>query len=74
MICLTGGALQSGRSRAVSRFDRAVIVERAVGVGHRGVDRRPYDPSKLNYIPVMIIALPASLVLGRHLLALLYMR
>ena len=74
MICLTGGALQSCGPRAVSRFDRAVIVERAVGVGHRGVDRRPYHPGKLNYIPVMIIALSESLVLGRYLLALLYMR
>jgi hypothetical protein len=38
------------------------------------LDRRPYRPGKRNYIPVMIIALAASLVLGRHLLALLYMR
>ena len=36
-------------------------------------DRRPYHPGKFNYIPVMIIALAASLVLGRHLLSLLYM-
>ena len=34
------------------------------------LDRRPYRPGKLNYVPVMIIALAASLVLGRHLLAL----
>jgi hypothetical protein len=38
------------------------------------LDRRPYHPGKWNYVPVMIIALAASLVLGRHLLALLYMR
>jgi hypothetical protein len=38
------------------------------------LDRRSYHPGKWNYIPVMIIALAASLVLGRHLLALLYMR
>jgi hypothetical protein len=30
-------------------------------------------PGKRNYIPVMIIALAASLVLGRHLLPFLYM-
>ncbi len=33
-------------------------------------DRRPYRPGKLNYVPVMIIVLAASLVLGRHLLGL----
>ena len=33
------------------------------------LDRRPYRPGKLNYIPLMIIALAAILVLGRHLLA-----
>jgi hypothetical protein len=37
------------------------------------LDRRPYHPGKWNYIPVMIITLAASLVLGRHLLALLHM-
>jgi hypothetical protein len=37
------------------------------------LDRRPYRPGKRNYIPIMIIALAASLVLGRHLLSLLYM-
>ena len=37
------------------------------------LDRRPYRPGKRNYIPVMIIALAPSLVLGRHLLSLLYM-
>ena len=35
------------------------------------LDRRPYRSGKLNYIPLMIIALAAILVLGRHLLALL---
>jgi hypothetical protein len=34
------------------------------------LDRRPYRPGKLNYIPLMIIALAAGLVLGRHLLGL----
>jgi hypothetical protein len=33
-------------------------------------DRLPYRPGKRNYIPIMIIALAASLVLGRHLLSL----
>jgi hypothetical protein len=35
------------------------------------LDRRPYRPGKRNYIPIMIIALAASLVLGRHLLSLM---
>ena len=35
------------------------------------LDRRPYRPGKLNYITLMIIALTASLVLGRHLLTLI---
>ena len=35
------------------------------------LDRRPYRPGKPNYIPIMIIALAASLVLGRHLLSLM---
>jgi flagellar biosynthesis protein FliQ len=35
------------------------------------LDRRPYRPGKLNYVPLMIIALAAILVLGRHLLGLL---
>ena len=32
------------------------------------LDRRPYRPGKLNYIPLMVIALAAILVLCRHLL------
>ena len=35
------------------------------------LDRRPYHPGKLNYIPLMIIALAAGLVLGRHFLGLI---
>jgi hypothetical protein len=35
------------------------------------LDRRPYRPSKPNYVPLMIICLAACLVLGRHLLALM---
>ncbi len=35
------------------------------------LDRRPYRPGKLNYIPLMVIALAASLVLARHLLGLM---
>ena len=38
------------------------------------LDRRPYRPGKRNYIPIMIIALAASLVLGRHLLTLVTYR
>jgi hypothetical protein len=34
------------------------------------LDRRPYRPGKLNYIPLMIVCLAACLVLGRHLLSL----
>jgi hypothetical protein len=33
----------------------------------------PYRPGKRNYVPVMIIALAASLVLGQHLMTLLTM-
>jgi hypothetical protein len=35
------------------------------------LDRRPYRPGKRNYIPIMIVALAASLVLARHLLTLM---
>lgn len=35
------------------------------------VDRRPHRPGKRNYVPVMIIALAASLVLARHLMTVL---
>ena len=35
------------------------------------LDRRPYRPGKRNYVPVMSVALAASLVLGRHLLSLM---
>ena len=35
------------------------------------LDRRPYRPGKPNYVPVMIIALAASLVVGRHLISLI---
>jgi len=37
------------------------------------LDRRPYYPGKRNHTPIMIVALGASLVLGRHLLSLIYM-
>jgi hypothetical protein len=36
------------------------------------LDRRPYRPGKLNYIPLMIICVAACLVLGRHLLTLIW--
>jgi hypothetical protein len=35
------------------------------------LDRRPYRPGKRNYVPIMIIAVAVSLVLGRHLLSLM---
>jgi hypothetical protein len=35
------------------------------------LDRRPYRPGKRNYVPIMIIAVAASLVLGRHLVSLM---
>ena len=35
------------------------------------LDRRPYQPGKLNYIPLMIVCLAACLILGRHLLSLI---
>jgi branched-subunit amino acid ABC-type transport system permease component len=31
------------------------------------LDRRLYRPGKRNFVPIMIVALAASLVLGRHL-------
>jgi hypothetical protein len=34
------------------------------------LDRRPYRPGKPNFVPLMIIALAAGLVLARHLVAL----
>jgi hypothetical protein len=36
------------------------------------LDRRPYRPGKLNYTPLMIIALAARLVLGRYFLGLIF--
>jgi hypothetical protein len=35
------------------------------------LDRRPYRPRKLNYIPLIVICLAACLVLVRHLLSLI---
>ena len=35
------------------------------------LDSRPYRPGKRNFVVLMIIALAASLVLGRHLLTLI---
>ena len=35
------------------------------------LDRRPCRPGKRNYVPMMIVALATSLVLGRHLLSLM---
>ena len=35
------------------------------------LDRRPYRPGKRNYVPIMIVVVAASLVLGRHLLSLM---
>jgi hypothetical protein len=46
----------------------ACLVMLAVAVA---LDRRPYRPGKRSYIPIMIIAVAASLVLGRHLLSLM---
>jgi hypothetical protein len=42
--------------------------------GAIALDRRPYRPGKPNYIPIMIVALAASLVFGRHLFALMSWR
>ena len=55
------------------------LTETAVALGVCGMllivavvlDRRPYRPGKLNYIPLMIICLAACLVLVRHLLTLI---
>ena len=47
---------------------RACLLLLAVAIA---LDRRPYRPGKRNYIPIMIIAVAGSLVLGRHLLSLM---
>jgi hypothetical protein len=55
------------------------LIETAVALGACAMllivavvlDRRPYRPGKLNYIPLMIICLAACLVLVRHLLTLI---
>ena len=53
----------------------ATSVALAVSTGVLGIavvlDRRPYQPGKFNYVPLMIVSLAASLVLGRHLLGLI---
>jgi len=36
------------------------------------LDRRPYRPGNLNYIPLMILCLAGCLVLGRHLVSLIW--
>lgn len=36
------------------------------------LDRRPYRPGRLNYVPLMILACAASLILLRHLLGLMF--
>jgi hypothetical protein len=46
----------------------ACVLVLAVAVA---LDRRPYRPGKRNYVPIMIIAVAVSLVLGRHLLSLM---
>ncbi|MBO0738253.1 MAG: hypothetical protein J2P48_17045 [Alphaproteobacteria bacterium] len=35
------------------------------------LDRRPYTPGKLNYVPLMIICAAALLLFARHLLTLI---
>jgi hypothetical protein len=35
------------------------------------LDRRPYRPGKMNYVPLMMLLLACCLVLGRHLVTLL---
>ena len=56
------GLTETSIALAICVFTLAVAV---------GLDRRPYRPGKLDYIPLMIIALAAGLVLGRHLLVLI---
>lgn len=34
------------------------------------LDRRPYAPGQLNYIPVMVVLAIVGMTLGRHLLTL----
>ena len=48
------------------RDERVLVLMVAVAL-----DRRPYRPGKRNYVPIMIVVVAASLVLGRHLLSLM---
>jgi hypothetical protein len=71
--------LNDDRDRAFSPDPYMDLTETSVALGTCVVllivavvlDRRPYRPGKLNYIPLMIICLAACLVLGRHLLTLI---
>jgi uncharacterized membrane protein YqgA involved in biofilm formation len=56
------GLVETGAALAFCVVVLAVLV---------ALDRRPYRPGKRNHIPMMILALAAGLVLGRHLLGLL---
>jgi hypothetical protein len=57
-----------GLTETIAAFAGCVLVLTVAVV----LDRRPYRPGKPNYIPLMIICLAACLVLGRHLLALIF--
>jgi hypothetical protein len=57
-----------GLTETIAAFAGCVLVLAVAVV----LDRRSYRPGKPNYIPLMIICLAACLVLGRHLLALIF--
>jgi hypothetical protein len=71
--------LSDDRDRTFSPDTHMDLTETSVALGTCvvllivavGLDRRPYRPGKLNYIPLMIICLAACLILGRHLLTLI---
>jgi hypothetical protein len=78
MLRLTGRGLRLKpesriRGHLVSLIERSAALAACLLVLSVAIvlDRRPYRPGKGNYIPILIIALPASLVLGRHLISLI---
>ena len=57
------GLIETSTALAISVAVLAVLIV---------LDRRPYRPGKRNLVMPMIVALAASLLLARHLLALVF--
>jgi hypothetical protein len=64
----SGGAAQVDLTVTIIVFTACALLLAVAVV----LDRRPYRPGKLNYIPLMILCLAACLVLGRHLMSLIW--